>query len=330
MNQEFPYWVLAYYYIGTIENPEQEVARHHAFFKDRDVKCRIYISKDGINGQTSASVQAAREYLEWMKADPRFEKMPFKIHEAKEHAFPKTTVKFRKQLVAINEELDLSRRGEHVSPADWKRMLEQKDQNTVLIDVRNRYEWEIGHFENADFPDCETFREFPTYVRALKERCDPKTTPIMMYCTGGIRCEFASALMLQEGFEKIYQLEGGVIDYGLDQGGDFWKGKLFVFDDRLVVPISDDEKEPVGHCAHCGVNQDLCFNCANMDCNDLFVCCNSCLQLHKGCCSDSCMQAPRVRPYRTDGTTKPFRKLNQEAMKAPACCESVHEASLPH
>ena len=311
------YWVLAYYYIGHIEDPQLEVARHQEFFKDRDVKCRIYISHEGINGQTSASVEAAREYIAWMKADPRFADMPFKIHEAPEHAFPKTTVKYRKQLVAFDCEVDLSQRGEHLAPADWKRMLDERDQNTLLIDVRNRYEWVVGRFQNADLPDCETFRQFPAYVAALKEKCDPKNTPVMMYCTGGIRCEYASALFLKEGFEKIYQLKGGVIDYGIEQGSDHWEGKLFVFDDRLVVPISEEEKPPIAHCTYCGVSIDLYYNCANMDCNELFLCCHSCLHEHKGCCSHSCGEAKRVRPYRVDGTTKPFRKMIHESAALP-------------
>lgn len=317
MTEDFPYRVLAYYYIGEIENPEFEIARHHEFFEGRDVRCRIYISNEGINGQTSASVESASEYIEWMKKDPRFAQMPFKIHEAKEHAFPKITVKFRKQLVAFDCEVDLQRRGQHLSPAEWKHMLEERDQNTLLIDVRNNYEWRIGRFENADLPDCETFREFPSYVNDLKKKIDPKTTPVMVYCTGGIRCEYASALLLKEGFEAVYQLEGGVIEYGINQGADHWEGKLFVFDDRLVVPISEEEKPPISNCSHCGVANDFYYNCANVDCNALFLCCLSCLHHHQGCCSELCKQAKRVRPYRADGVTKPFRKMVREPT---TCC----------
>lgn len=298
-------YVLAYYYIGTIKDPHEEVLRHKNFFKNRDFKGRIYISEQGINGQSSGSLHDAEEYMQWLQSDPRFKDISFKIHAAKEHAFEKMTVKYRKQLVAIDCEVNLEQRGEPVSPARWKEMLEKKEEDTLLLDVRNDYEWKVGHFEGAELPALETFRKFPAYAKALKEKVDPKKTPVMMYCTGGIRCEFYSAVLKSEGFEKVYQLEGGVIGYGLNEGSDHWKGKLFVFDDRLVIPISDEEVETIAVCHHCKQPHDVYYNCANMDCNELFICCVSCLHSHKGCCSASC-QTGRLRPYQE--SSKPFRK----------------------
>lgn len=306
--EEFPYWVLAYYYIGPITDPEAEVARHREFFNNRDVASRIYISKEGVNGQMSARRDHAQEYMDWMHADERFKDLVFKIHGSHEQVFPKKAVRTRKQLVAMDCEVDLNQRGRHVGPAEWKKLLEEKDDDTILVDVRNRYEWEIGHFEGAELPDCETFRQFPGYVRSLKEARDPKKTRVMMYCTGGIRCEFYSALLKQEGFEDVCQLDGGVIGYGLQEGRQHWRGKLFVFDDRLAVALSDEKAEPISACLHCGGSSDVYYNCANVDCNDLFVCCPTCLAKHCGCCCVTCMSAPRVRPYRSDGSSKPFRK----------------------
>ena len=266
------YRVLAYYSVDGLEDPRAEVVRHQEFFKTRDFKGRIYISEQGINGQASASKEHAEEYMAWMRADPRFAKMPFKVNEAKEHAFPKMTVKYRRQLVAIDCEVDFSKRGEAVSPERWKQMLEERNGETIVLDVRNDYEWKIGHFEGSELPNLETFREFPEYAKQLKEKRDPKETVVMMYCTGGIRCEFYSALMKNEGFDKVYQLDGGVINYGLEKGSEHWKGKLFVFDDRLVVPL-EEGNEPIGCCTHCGSQNDVYYNCANMDCNELFLCC---------------------------------------------------------
>ena len=307
------YFVLAYYHIGPIENPEEEMRRHKEFFQTRDFKGRIYIAKEGINGQASGSAEHAEEYMAWMRADLRFQGIDFKIHWADKHAFPKMTVKVRKQLVAIDCEVDFSLQGERVSPEQWKKMLEEKDQNTLLMDVRNDYEWEVGHFEGAELPKLETFREFPQYAQELKKRCDPKTTPVMMYCTGGIRCEFYSAVLKKEGFEKVYQLDGGVIGYGLEEGSEHWKGKLFVFDDRLVIPISEDAADPIARCRHCSSPCDVYYNCANMDCNQLFVCCASCLKVHQGCCEEVCLQNGRVRPYKEDAI--PFRKYTQTTSK---------------
>lgn len=301
------YYVLAYYSIVNIDDPHAEVARHKEFFKDRDFTGRIYISEEGINGQSCGSLADAESYMAWMREDPRFQNIPFKIHSAKEHAFPKMTVKYRKQLVAIDCKVDFSDRGEHVSPEQWKKMLEERNEDTMVIDVRNDYEWKVGHFEGSELPKLETFRQFPEYAKKLKEERDPKKTAVMMYCTGGIRCEFFSAVLKKEGFEKVYQLDGGVINYGLQKGGEHWKGKLFVFDDRLVVPM-DEKSEAISTCKHCGTSNDVYYNCANMDCNELFLCCLECLKKHKGCCSCGCMEG-RVRPYHE--TAKPFRKKCQ-------------------
>ena len=311
MNQEFAYWVIAYYHIIPIEDPHEEVVQHKNFFHNRDIKSRIYISKEGINAQMSASPEAADEYMRWISE--RYAGIEFKLHGSHEQVFPKAIVKVRKQLVAMDCQVDLTRRGVHLTPEEWKKMLKAKGEHTVLIDVRNGYEWAIGHFEGAELPACDTFRQFPLYVQALKKEIDPKATPVMMYCTGGIRCEFASAYMLQEGFEQVFQLKGGIIDYGLQEGADYWQGKLFVFDDRLVVPIADQEETTtISFCTHCKCTNDVYYNCANIDCNALFLCCLSCLHEHKGCCSSSCMQAKRVRPYHTDGSSKPFRKMKEE------------------
>jgi UPF0176 protein len=300
--------VLAYYCFVPIQDPHAEVLRHKEFFSTQDIRCRVYISEEGINGQMSASAAASQAYQQWLKSDPRFEGVVFKIHHHTEHAFPRATVKYRKQLAALDAQFDIAMTGEHVSPERWKEMLEQRDENTIVLDVRNDYEWVIGRFEGAELPKLETFREFPQYARQLKEERDPKETKVMMYCTGGIRCEILSALMKKEGFEKIYQLEGGVINYGLKEGHDKWQGKLFVFDDRLAVPIDEKTDEVISECHCCHAPSDVYYNCANMDCNALFLSCQPCAEKTKGCCSEACRGAARVRPYEKRERPKPFRR----------------------
>ncbi len=301
------YKVLAYYSVEPLANPQEEIARHKEFFETRDFKGRIYISEQGINGQSSGRADHADEYMAWMQG--RFQKMAFKVHPSSEHAFPKMTVKYRKQLVAVDCEVDFSLRGEHISPEQWKKMIEERDEDTIVLDVRNDYEWKIGHFEGSELPKLETFRQFPEYSKKLKEERDPEKTVVMMYCTGGIRCEYFSALMKKEGFEKVYQLDGGVINYGLKEGGEHWKGKLFVFDDRLAVPLAE-EQPPISHCTHCNKPSDVYYNCANMDCNELFLSCPDCLKEHTGCCCSECKTTPRIRPYQESG--KPFRKWDHK------------------
>lgn len=306
-NKDPQYFVLAYYHFIPIPDPHKEVAEHKEFFKDRALTSRIYISEQGINGQMSGHRKDAEAYMNWMHQNPLFENIYFKIHHYHENVFPRQTIKYRKKLVAIDEEIDLSQTGELTSPAHWKALLESKEK-PVLLDVRNDYEWEVGRFDGAVCPPCETFREFGQYTQELKSQVDPQTTPVMMYCTGGIRCELYSSLLIKQGFKKVYQLDGGVINYGLKQGSEHWLGKLFVFDDRLTVPIADEETPVIGKCFHCGISNETYYNCANMDCNRLFLCCGECLKQYLGCCCKECEQAPRVRPCHQQDAHKPFRK----------------------
>lgn len=313
------HWILAFYHFAPIENPVQEVKKHKEFFAGLNVTCRIYISEEGINGQMSATTNDAKVYIDWMHARPEFSEVKFKIHPYHEQVFPRITVKYRKQLVAIDAKVDLSQRGEHVSPAKWKEMLESQNEK-ILIDVRNDYEWKIGRFAGADLPPCETFREFTEYADKLKEKTDPQKTPVMMYCTGGIRCELYSAILKDKGFEEIYQLDGGVIGYGLEQGSKHWDGKLFVFDDRMAIPISsEDETRVIGTCNFCNAPNESYYNCANMDCNTLFLCCPDCLKAHIGCCCKECTNASRMRPFHQETAHKPFKRwYHYENDKSPS------------
>ena len=307
MSEDPLFYVLAYYRFHSIDDPHAFIATHKAFMKDRNMTCRIYISEQGINGQTSGIREDAEAYMRWMHTHPIFENMPFKIHAHHENVFPRQIVKYRKQLVALDEEVDLENSGDHLSPEEWKEMLENGD-DRILIDVRNQYEWEVGRFEGAECPPCETFREFKDYALSLKDREDAKEKPVLMYCTGGIRCELYSALLKREGFQKVYQLSGGIINYGLKQGTAHWLGKLFVFDDRLTIPIAEGSSPVIGQCHHCKTPSDSYCNCANMECNNLYLCCLECSEKYTGCCSAECKAAPRVRPYQLLNAHKPFRK----------------------
>lgn len=300
------YYVLAFYIFLKIDDPDQEVQKQKNFLEARDAKARIYISSEGINGQMSALEEDAIAYMAWMKQDPRFQNLEFKIHTHHENVFPKLTIKTRAQLVALDKSVDMSQTGQHVDPSTWKKMLEERDEDTILLDVRNDYEWKIGHFEGSELPELSTFRDFPRYASELKERKDPQKTKVMMCCTGGIRCELYSALLKQEGFENVVQLEGGIIKYGLQEGSEHFKGKLFVFDDRLAVPIDGKEGETIAECKDCQTKSDLYYNCANVDCNALFISCASCAEKSAGCCSPACLKAPRVRAFTQEA--RPYRK----------------------
>lgn len=307
MALEEPYFVLAYYIFTPIDDPQKTVREQRAFLEQLDATARIYVSEEGINGQLCAARNDALKYIDWMHSHAPYKDVEFKIHEWHEQAFPRLTVKYRKKLVARDRPVDMSLTGKHMSPEEWKATLE-KEQDLLLLDVRNSYEWKVGRFKGAELPQCDTFREFETYAESLKEQHDPKTKKVMMYCTGGIRCEIYSAYLKQMGFDNVYQLQGGIIKYGLDQGSKHWQGKLFVFDDRLTVPISKEPSEVIGKCHLCGTPSENYYNCASMDCNTLYLCCPDCVTAHKGCCSVACSQGSKLRPYQDQNPHKPFRR----------------------
>ncbi len=307
MDVLYPYQSIAYYHFTPLEDPFQEVKRYKKFFASLDMKGRVYLSKEGINAQISIKTEEASEFLSWLKSDPRFHDAQVKIQGCAEHAFYKMTVKTRAQLVAFDVPVDLSVRGEYLTAAEWKEKLEKRDANTIVIDARNRYESEVGHFEGAIIPECDSFREFPNFTEELSKRIDPQKGEILMYCTGGIRCEYYSSYLKKKGFKNVYQLHGGVIQYGLEEGSKHWKGKLFVFDDRLVVPISEEAAEIVSKCHLCDASADTYYNCANMDCNALFLSCQACIEKLRGCCSEVCTKSKRVRAFEKK-SYKPFRR----------------------
>lgn len=304
------YFVLAFYLFTVIEEPHQEIKRWKRFLEKLDAHGRIYLNEEGINAQMSIAQEDAPAFYEWFLSDARFKETDIKVHSYPEPAFAKLTIKYRQQLVAMDKDYDLAQGGEHLSSEAWAKMIEERDENTLILDVRNDYEYEVGHFEGAEKPNFKTFREFPDYAEKLKESKDPKKTKVMMYCTGGIRCELYSCLLKEQGFDEVYQLDGGIIKYGLEKGNEHWKGNLFVFDDRLVVPLSGKDKaEPISCCIHCNAKIDTYYNCANMDCNELFISCLPCAEKLLGCCSAECTHASRRRPFKPTENPKPFRKL---------------------
>jgi UPF0176 protein len=302
-----PIWVLAAYAIHPIADPAAEVQRHKEFLSSRDARARIYISHEGLNIQMSASPEAAQDYMEWLRSDERFRDQEFKIQGFMRHPFPRLTIKRKRQLVAVNRPVDFSKAGPHMSPAEWRRTLESGE-DILLLDVRNHYEWEIGRFKGAVAPDCNEFRQFPEWIQQLKQRVDPGSKKVLMCCTGGIRCEFFSAMMREEGFEHVYQLQGGMLKYSQECGDAEWEGSLFVFDDRLTVPMGY-QAQPISVCHHCGSQVEKVLNCANMDCNRLFICCPDCVVSQQGCCCAECRTSPRLRALMQPDPYQPFPRL---------------------
>ncbi|MWV45406.1 rhodanese-related sulfurtransferase [Paenibacillus sp. HJL G12] len=287
------YRILLYYKFVNIPDPEQFTAEHLQYCKDLGVKGRILIASEGINGTLSGTVEQTEKYMNDLKANPLFADTVFKIDDSEEHAFKKIFVRYKKELVTFRYEEELDPNvigGKRLSPVEWHEMLQRDD--VVVIDGRNDYEYEIGHFRGAIRPDVGSFREFPEWIRNNMGEYKDKT--VLTYCTGGIRCEKLTGFLIKEGFQDVSQLEGGIVTYGKDPEvqGHLWDGKCYVFDERISVPINRTEEDTViAKCHHCGTTEDRYINCANPVCNKQHVCCTDCEEEHQSFCSDECREA---------------------------------------
>ncbi|MFD1062511.1 rhodanese-related sulfurtransferase [Winogradskyella litorisediminis] len=290
---------ISFYKYAKIGNPE--LFRNNLFIKWNalDVLGRIYVATEGINAQLSVPADHFKAFKKHLDSISFLENVRLNI--AIEHdnfSFLKLKIKVRNKIVAdgLNDDtFDVTNKGVHVNAKKFNELIE--DPNTVLVDMRNHYESEIGHFKNAITPDVDTFRESLDLIEEdLREHKEDKK--LVMYCTGGIRCEKASAYYKHKGFKNVFQLEGGIINYvrqieaeGLENK---FIGKNFVFDERRSERISDDV---IANCHQCGEPADLHTNCANEACHLLFIQCDSCKSKMDNCCSTNCQEIIKL-PYK--------------------------------
>src|SRR5690625_4517148 len=288
------YQVLLYYNYVDIEDPETFAKEHLRFCKDLELKGRILVATEGINGTVSGTVEATNKYMEVMNNDPRFADMIFKVDEAEGHAFKKMHVRPRPELVTLRLEEDIDPReitGEYLDPKEFYEALQ--DEDTVVLDARNDYEYDLGHFRGAIRPDIETFRELPEWVEENKELLDGKK--VVTYCTGGIRCEKFSGWLKKSGFEDVAQLHGGIVTYGKDPEvqGELWDGQLYVFDERISVPVNRKEHVIVGKDYFDGKPCERYVNCANPECNKQILCSEENEHKYMRSCTHECRVHPR-------------------------------------
>lgn len=290
MEEKQTYHVLLYYKYVHIENHEEFAAQHLEDCKRLGLKGRILVAEEGINGTVAGTPEQTDAYMELVKSDPRFADMVFKIDESDFLPFKKMFVRPRHELVTfrLDEDIDPNElTGEYLSPKEFYEQLQRDD--VIVLDGRNGYEYDIGHFRNAIRPDVDAFREFPQWIR--ENLSDYKDKKILTYCTGGIRCEKLSGFLIREGFKDVAQLEGGIITYGQDPEvkGRLFDGKCYVFDERISVRINrTDEDVVVGKCFHCGTPEDRYVNCAYDFCHRQHICCEACEQDKNLYCSPEC------------------------------------------
>jgi UPF0176 protein len=302
-----PRQTLSFYKYHPIADPRQFRDELFQNFENLGVLGRIYVAHEGINAQLSvpvANFEALKNYLnsfDFMRG--------MRLNLAAEDdgkSFWVLTVRVRPKIVADGIEdpnFSMQRTGQYLKAAQFNELAEQPD--TVVVDMRNYYEYEVGHFDGALEVSSDTFREqLPMAVELLEEQRDKN---IVMYCTGGIRCEKASAYLMHHGFINVYHLEGGILEYtrtvreqGLENK---FRGKNFVFDGRRAEQISE---EIISHCHQCEAPCDDHQNCANDDCHLLFLQCASCAAKYGGCCSEGCLQWMSLSPQEKEGRT--FRR----------------------
>ena len=283
---------LSFYQYAKINDPHQFRDALFIQWNALEVLGRIYVAHEGINAQLSVPAIRFGDFKTQLDSIDFLKGVRLNIAiEHDDFSFLKLTIKVRSKIVSdgLNDEsFDVTNRGVHLDAEKFNELVERED--TILVDMRNHYESEIGHFVDAITPDVDTFREsLPKIEQDLSEF--KKNKNLVMYCTGGIRCEKARAYFKHVGFEKVYQLEGGIIEYArqVEQKGleNKFKGKNFVFDQRRGERISN---EIIAQCHQCGAPCDTHTNCANEACHLLFIQCEKCKAAMDNCCSDTCME----------------------------------------
>ena len=240
---------IAGYKFEPLENPVDLVCMYQQKCDELKLKGTMLISKNGINFSLAGTQQATDTIIAFLEEDNRFINIPLKVTYSETQPFRRMKVRLKKEIISLGRK-DINPReltGERISPQDLKNLLDNKE-DVLVLDTRNEYETRVGKFENAIDLNLDTFRDFPKAIESLPE--EYKNKQIVMYCTGGIRCEKASAVMIKAGFADVKQLEGGVLDYFKETGGAYWEGDCFVFDERVALDIDLNETDYI-YCYIC-------------------------------------------------------------------------------
>ena len=307
---------ISFYKYAHIGNPQ--IFRNHLFihWDELEVLGRIYVAKEGVNAQLSVPADNFKAFKRHLDSISFLKGVRLNIAiEQDNKSFLKLKVKMRHKIVADGLDdgsFDVTKKGVHVDALKFNELIE--DPNAIVVDMRNHYESEIGHFQNAITPDVDTFRDSLDLIEEqLKDHKEDKK--LVMYCTGGIRCEKASAYYKHKGFKQVYQLEGGIIEYTRQvrekKLENKFRGKNFVFDHRRGERISD---EVIASCHQCGKPCDTHVNCANEACHLLFIQCEECAREMDNCCSDNCKEIHAL-PYEEQKKLRKGKEVSNKIFK---------------
>ena len=274
--------VILYYKFTPISDPEAVRLWQQTLCETLGLKGRILISKHGINGTLGGDMSALKKYVKQTKSYPGFKGTDFKWSDGTGNDFPRLKIRVRDELVAFGNpyEIDVDENGvvgggKHLKPYAVDKLIEERGEEVVFFDGRNAFEAKIGKFKDAVVPDVSTSRDFIGEIESGKYD-HLKDKPVVTYCTGGIRCEILSSVLVKRGFKEVYQIEGGIARYGKKFGDDsHWEGSMYIFDGRMKVDFSERAKT-IGQCEKCEAPTSQFYNCARVACHELVLLCEPC------------------------------------------------------
>jgi len=277
--------VILYYAFTPLEDPEAIRLWQQGLAESLGLLGRVIIAPHGINGTLGGSLPSLKKYVSATKKYPGFKKIDFKWSDGTGNEFPRLSIKTKNELVAFGypHEIAVDKNGvinggKHIKPYEVNQLVESRGEDVVFFDGRNAFEAKIGRFKNAVVPDVSTSRDFVEEIESGKYD-HLKDKPVVTYCTGGIRCEILSSVMVKRGFKEVYQIEGGIVRYGKKYGDEgHWEGSLYTFDSRMAVNFSDKTKV-IGECEKCGSATKDFRNCSTASCHSLILLCDSCAKL---------------------------------------------------
>ena len=289
MPKEFE--ILLYYLYVDIQDPESFASSQRRLCEENEIKGRIIISHEGINGTVSGKKEATAEYKKQTLEDLGTDGIQFKVDLSDGHAFKKLSVKVRPEIVSLHldDEGDINpnkKTGERLAPEQF--LSEMESGEVIVFDGRNKYESDLGKFKGAVCPPVNNFREFPEWIRENFSHAKGKR--VLTYCTGGIRCEKLSGFLLEEGFKSVAQLDGGIINYSKDSKtkGKNFDGECYVFDQRIGIEVNSDNPKIISKCIHCDQPSQRYRNCGWKPCNDQIFICDSCEEEFGKFCGEQC------------------------------------------
>lgn len=279
--------ILLFYKYTDITYPKQILKWQKTLCESLGLKGRLILAHEGINGTIGGTSKNVDLYKQQMQEHPLFADIDFKESEGSDDHFPRLRIVIKDQIVNFGidpQKIRAQDGGIHISPQDAHALMAEKNDNVVILDCRNGYETKIGTFVGSIEPKTQKFRDFPEYVDTHLDLFKDKE--VVMACTGGVRCERASAYLKSKGItKKVYQISGGIHRYCEQFPDGFFRGKNYVFDGRVTLPVTDDI---LSQCTLCQKASDDYTNCLHALCNKHFICCNSCLTDYKNTCSKHC------------------------------------------